>query len=168
MLEAAVQVARAQGLAALTFGAVARHLGTNDRTVVYYFPTKADLIEAVLITLGEELQGLLSEAFGDRPIPPKDLARRAWPVLARAEGVFALFFEIIGLAAVGREPYDVLAPAMLEQWLAWLEPRIAVDDPAQRRAHALGILAQLDGLLLLRTISGTDAAEAAAKVSGLR
>ena len=34
---------------------------------------------------------------------------------------------------------------MLEQWLAWLEPRIAIDDPAERRAQALAVLARIDG-----------------------
>ena len=47
MLAAAVDVARAEGLSSLSFGRVARQVGTNDRTVVYYFPTKADLIGAV-------------------------------------------------------------------------------------------------------------------------
>ena len=169
MLAAAVDVARAEGLSSLSFGRVARQVGTNDRTVVYYFPTKADLIGAVLLTLGEELQALLAEAFGEQPIPPDDLVKRAWPALARPDSqpIFALFFEIIGLAAVGTTPYDVLAPAMLEQWLAWLEPRLAVDDPVERRAHALAVLARIDGLLLLRTIAGSEAAQEAARVSGL-
>ncbi len=169
MLAAAVDVARADGLGALSFGRVARHVGTNDRTVVYYFPTKAELVGAVLTALGGDLQDLLAEAFGEHPLPPDDLMRRAWPVLAREDSlpIIALFFEIIGLAAVGTTPYDVLAPAMLEQWLAWLEPRLAVDVPGDRRAHALAVLARLDGLLLLRTIAGPDAAQDAARVSGL-
>jgi len=169
MLAAAVEIARADGLGALSFGRVARHLGTNDRTVVYYFPTKADLIGAVLTTLGGELQDLLAEAFGDKPLPSEDLVKRAWPVLAHTDNqpIFALFFEIIGLAAVGTAPYDTLAPAMLEQWLTWLDPRIAVADPTQRHAEALAVLARLDGLLLLRTIVGRDAAEQAARAGGL-
>ncbi len=167
MLAAAVEVARAYGVSALSFGRVARQLDTNDRTVVYYFPTKSDLIAAVLITLGGELQDLLVEAFGEQPLPPDDLVKRAWPVLAHPDSrpIFALFFEVIGLAAVGTAPYDALAPAMLEQWLEWLEPRI---DAVDRRAHALAVLARIDGLLLLRTIAGPDAAEDAARVSGLR
>lgn len=169
LLAAAVEVARADGLGALTFGRVARHVGTNDRTVVYYFPTKADLIGAVLVTLGAQLQDLLAEAFGEDPIAPDDLVNRAWPVLARTQSqpIFALFFEIIGLAAVGTTPYDALAPAMLDQWLTWLEPRLDVDDPVERRAHALAVLARIDGLLLLRTIAGPEAAQEAARVSGL-
>ena len=32
------------GLSNLTFGRLAKRLGMADRTIVYYFPTKADLI----------------------------------------------------------------------------------------------------------------------------
>ncbi|MBX7068796.1 MAG: TetR family transcriptional regulator, partial [Microthrixaceae bacterium] len=34
-------------MSALTFGSLAQTVGTNDRTIVYYFPTKADLISEV-------------------------------------------------------------------------------------------------------------------------
>jgi AcrR family transcriptional regulator len=169
MLAAAVAVARRDGLSALTYARVAKELGTNDRTVVYYFPTKADLVGAVLVTLGAELQNLLAEAFGEHPIAAADLLKRAWPVLARPETqpVFALFFEIIGLAAVGTAPYDELAPALLDDWLSWLEPRIDTPAADQRRGQALAILAQLDGLLLLRTIAGPAGADEAARALGL-
>ena len=60
MLEAAVALARAEGLGALSFGRIARIVGTNDRTVVYYFPSKSDLMGAVLDDLGRELQDLLA------------------------------------------------------------------------------------------------------------
>ena len=112
MLEAAKEIARSDGLGALSFGRVARQLGTNDRTVVYYFPSKAELIGAVLVALGDDLQELLAEAFGEKPLPPSDLGRRAWQVLARDETqpIFALFFEILGQAAVGTAPFVDLAP----------------------------------------------------------
>jgi AcrR family transcriptional regulator len=170
MLAAAVKLARAEGLGAVSYGRVARILGTNDRTVVYYFPTKAELLGAVLASLGEELQGVLAQAFGSEPMAPNDLLSRAWPVLARRESepLFAVFFEIIGQAAVGRSPYDVLAPALLDQWLAWLEPRVDVAESAARRAASLALLAQLDGLLLVRIVAGEAAAEEAAAVLGIR
>lgn len=170
LLDAAVEVARADGLGSLTFGRVARQVGTNDRTVVYYFPTKADLIGAVLMALGADLQALLAEAFGEHPLAPVDLGRRAWPVLSRPETqpVFALFFEILGLAAVGTQPFAELAPGLLDEWLRWLEPKVAIEDPTQRHAAALALLAQIDGLLLLRTAAGQDAVQAAARVLGFQ
>lgn len=169
MLSAAVELARAEGLGSVSFGRVAKMLGTNDRTVVYYFPTKADLMSAVMTALGAELQDVLGQAFGTQPLPPRDLLARAWPILGRSETqpLFAVFFEIIGQAAVRQAPYDVLAPTLLEQWLVWLEPRLDIPDPTQRRAQALALLAQLDGLLLVRTVAGAAAADQAATALGI-
>lgn len=169
MLAAAVALARAEGLGALSFGRVARIVGTNDRTVVYYFPSKSDLMGAVLDDLGRELQDLLVTAFGDRPLPAHDLLQRSWPVLAQpqADPLIAIFFEIIGQAAVHRSPFDELAPVLLDQWLTWLEPRVDVADPDQRRDQAMALLAQLDGLLLVRIVAGPAAADQAARAFGI-
>lgn len=168
MLAAAVDVARRDGLAALSFGRVAKELGTNDRTVVYYFPTKAELVGAVLVTLGADLQTLLAEAFGDKPQSRRALGRRAWPALSHpdADPTFRLFFEVIGLAAVGTKPFDDLVPVLMDQWVAWLDPRLDIADPVQRRAEALALLAQIDGLLLLRIAAGPTRAQAAAATLG--
>ena len=38
-------------------------LGVSDRIVVYYFPTKDDLITEVLLLVGVRLQGVLATAF---------------------------------------------------------------------------------------------------------
>ena len=107
ILDEAVEVAVANGLAELTFAKVAAGLGISDRMVVYYFPTKLDLVAGVATRLGAELQQLLAKAFGDERRSPDDLLALAWPVLAsrRGDRVFALFFEMIGFASAGQEPY---------------------------------------------------------------
>lgn len=167
MLAAAVDIALEEGLGAVSFGRVARRLGTNDRTIVYYFPSKTDLMGAVMVHLGAELQGLLEEAFGDQPLARVHLLQRAWPVLAddQTRPLFAIFFEVIGQAAVGRRPFDELAKTLLAEWVIWLEPRISAGD--DRRAEALALLAQVDGLLLLRSIAGLEAADKAARALGV-
>ncbi len=170
LLDAAVAVARESGVGAVTFGTVARQLGINDRTVVYYFPTKAELVAAVVTTLGAELQALLEQAFGDVPLPRAELMRRAWPVLAtpEADPSFAAFFEVVGLASTGAEPYRSLAAGIVAEWLPWLAARVAGRTAAQREREALAVLAQMDGLLLLRRLAGPDDADRAAKALGVR
>lgn len=168
ILAGALEVAFADGLSRLTFGRVARHLGISDRTVVYYFPTKDDLVGEVLVTLGAELQSTLQPAFATPAADRFALARVAWPILATSEAdpVFALFFEATGLAAAGQEPYRSLVPQLVDGWVGWAAEILSVDE-SSRRAEAEATIALIDGLLLLRQVSGPDAAERAATRLGL-
>jgi AcrR family transcriptional regulator len=170
LLRAARDVALEDGITALTFRAVGTRAGVSDRTVVYYFPTKTDLIQDVTGTIGLELQELLASAFGSQPLPPADLLSRAWPTLTtpHADRIFALMFEIIGLAGAARAPYVDIAAGLIDAWVDWLVPRTTGSTAAGRRRHALATIAQLDGLLLVRLIAGPAAADQAAKGLGMR
>jgi AcrR family transcriptional regulator len=170
ILEAAVSTALESGLAALTFKRVGERLEISDRTVVYYFPTKLDLINAVAGALVADMMHLLEQAFGSEPLSQRDLMKRAWPVLTTpaADRVFAIYFEVIGLASSGHAPYDELAAGLVEGWVDWLGPRMLGRTAKVRRSRALATVAQIDGLLLVRHVLGAAAAEAAAREAGLR
>ena len=160
MLAAAVGVALDTGLSALTFAKVAERLGTSDRMVVYYFATKDVLLESVVGEIAAGLFGVLGSAIGDAPRTGREILEVAWPVFAtrKNDPVFRLFFELVGLASVRKEPYGTLASRILRDWAAWLEPRMS-GAPAQRRASALAVMAQVDGLLLVRLTLGPRAAD---------
>ena len=160
MLAAAVGVALETGLSGLTFAKVGERLGTSDRMVVYYFASKDELIESVVGEMAGGLFAVLDAAIGDTPRTPREVLEAAWPVFAvrRNDPVFRLFFELVGLASVRAEPYARLATQILKQWAAWLEPRMA-GAPSGRRASALAVMAQVDGLLLVRLTLGPRAAE---------
>ena len=168
LLEGALAAAFEEGLSQLTFGRLAKRLGINDRTIVYYFPTKDDLVTQVLFALGLRLQETLGHAFSKPAAGHLELARMAWPVLAHrdADQVFALFFEANGLAAAGRAPYDTLVPQLIEAWIDW-SVTFLTGTAKQRRAEAEAALAVIDGLLLLRQLAGPAAAKRAAERLGV-
>ncbi len=168
ILAGALDAALNGGLSQLTFGRLAKRLGVSDRIVVYYFPTKDDLVSAVLLTMGAQLRDVLASAFTSPAVDHIELAKAAWPVLARPEidPIFGLFFEATGLAAAGREPYRTLAAQLVDAWAVWLTDFFD-GTPQQRRAEADAAIAVLDGLLLLRQIAGPAAADGAAARLGL-
>jgi AcrR family transcriptional regulator len=169
ILAAALAAAFEDGLSQLTFGRVAKRLGIPDRIVVYYFPTKNDLSQAVLVLMGLRLQEILVSAFQKPATDHIQLLRSAWPVLAKpdVDPFFALFFEANGLAAAGREPYATLVPTLVATWIDWAAS--FVEGPARkRRTEAETGIALLDGLLLLRQLAGAAAANRAARRLGIR
>lgn len=169
IVAAATAVALEGGMAGLTFRRVGERLGISDRMVVYYLPTKGDLVGAAAGALGVELMGLLDRAFGSDRQDPEALLRAAWPVLTTpsADRVFAVFFEMLGLASAGQEPYAQLAPALVTAWADWLADRTTGATAAARRSAALAVMARIDGLLLLRNTMGADAADDAARALGI-
>lgn len=168
ILAAAVDEAFDGGLSTLTFARVAARVGTSDRIVVYYFPSKDVLVGAVLAALGERLQSALATAFDEPVAGHLELVQRAWPVVARAEAdaVFGVFFEAVGLASSGREPYRSMAPALIDAWVSWTAGYVD-GPPKRRRTEAEAGLAVLDGLLLMRRMAGPEAAQRAAVALGV-
>lgn len=168
ILDGALATAFSDGFSRLTFGRVAHRLGINDRTVVYYFPTKDDLVTEVLVSMGAHLQVTLAPAFTAPAADHVTLLRTAWPLLAHpdADPVFALFFEANGLAAAGRAPFAALVPQLVETWISWTA-ELLQGSALERQTEAEATIALLDGLLLLRQLAGPDAAERAARRLGI-
>jgi len=168
ILSAALDAALDDGLSQLSFGRLAKRIGISDRVIVYYFPTKADLIGEVIVAMGLELQARLANAFTTPAVDHIEMTRTAWPLLALPgnDRVFALFFEANGLAAVGREPYASLVPSLIAGWIEFAASLMA-GTPAQRRAQAEGAIATIEGLILLRLLAGPKPANRAAKTLGI-
>ncbi|WP_040320232.1 TetR/AcrR family transcriptional regulator [Aeromicrobium marinum] len=165
ILTAAVTSVLTDGLHRLTYGRVAREIGTSDRVVAYYFPTTADLAGAVLGAMGADLQAALDAAVG-APVPDhRMLLSAAWPSLAQTDhdALFAVYFEAAGLAAAGREPYATHVPALVEAWVQWAADHLQ-GSADRRRSEAEATIASIDGLLLVRQLLGVEAAARAAEV----
>ena len=167
-MEGALVSALVDGLSQLTFGRLAKRLGISDRIIVYYFPSKDDLVSEVIMAMGLQLQQTFAAAFAMPAADHRELMVAAWPVVARPENdrVFALFFEANGLAAVGRDPYRELVPTLVQVWIDWAAEFIE-GTPEHRRRQAETAVALLDGLLLLRQLAGPEAGDRAAATLGI-
>ncbi|MEN0067617.1 MAG: TetR/AcrR family transcriptional regulator [Myxococcota bacterium] len=163
ILAEATQLTLEEGLAKLTFGRVAKRLGIPDRTVVYYFPTKGQLREAVLGAAFGHFQGILGTAFDQPAESAAALVGRAWKVVANetADPLFRLFFESVGMAMHDAE-LATTVEGLINAWITSLEPLIA-GSPDERRARAEAAVALLDGLVLMRHLAGAEAASRAAE-----
>lgn len=160
ILEAAVDEALEHGLATLGFRRVAERLGIADRTVVYYFATKDELVVAVLGAIGERLQSMLASVASGPFRDHRALAAAVWPVLAkpRWRSATACYLEAIGLA--GTEPYRSVAPVLTGAWVEWAAANLT-GTAAVRRREAEAALAMIDGLLVLSHLLGVPAANRA-------
>lgn len=168
MVAAVAAVAIRDGIAKLTYRSVAEELGTSDRMVVYYFPTKEDLVMAAVMSLSVQMRTLLEQAFGNERRLPDELLVMAWPVFKKrnADRVFQLFLELVGMSAAKAEPYGEISRMILDGWADWLAERIDAATPQERRRLALGIMARVDGLLLLRHVLSPTASDDAAIALG--
>lgn len=164
ILQEALALATSEGLRSVTFGRLAGRLGLPDRTIVYYFPTKAQLLREVLEAGTAELRDVLTRAFRAPAESPAKLVARAWPVVssAEAEPVFRLFFDAVGLAMHDPHALGEVVRGLVTAWAASLEP-LFEGTRAMRRARAEATVALLDGLLLVRFTAGPEASARAAR-----
>ena len=169
VVAAAASIALRDGMAKLTYRKVAEELGISDRMVVYYLPSKEELVLAAVGALSVRMQTILEQAFGDERRSPDELLKIAWPVLTKrsADRIFALFLEVVGLSAAKVEPYEQISKSILDGWIRWLSDRIDAPTERDRRRGALGVIARIDGLLLLRHGHGVGASDEAARALGL-
>jgi len=68
ILDGALAAALEDGLSQLTFGRLAKRLGMSDRTIVYYFPSKEDLVGEVILAMGAQPLDELSASIKDKVV----------------------------------------------------------------------------------------------------
>ncbi len=132
--------------------ALAASAGISDRMLMYYFETKEELIAQALLLLAEGMAASLDE------LVPQSRASASQIVAALTDnneqsdlqrGVLMLWFEIIGLAIRGGDPYRATANQILENYEQWIAGKL----PPNQRHRAREILAQIEGQLLLNLLT---------------
>ena len=143
-----IQYVFENGLSDVGLRKLAAVAGTSDRMLIYYFETKDALIGEVLHAIASNLTIQLDAVLGEHQRDADTLLTELLTVSATPEFnlIVQLWFEVVGLAARGQEPYATNATAIGSNWLQWIQNRL---EPAEVD-QATALFAELEGRLLLK------------------
>ncbi len=146
-----------QGLSDVGLRTLAKVAGTSDRMLIYYFETKDALLGAVLHTIAANFALQLDELLGQHQRSAETLLTELLTLSSSPhfEQIIQLWFEVVGLAARGQEPYATNATAIANNWLQWIESRLK--NP--QRGEATRLFAELEGRLMMKLIGLDSPAE---------
>lgn len=150
ILNGALVLGQEIGFEALTFEALAEHVGLTRGGIVYHFATKQDLLEAISARLLENWRTEAERALGG-PVGQADRAAR----------IRALAISVIDGRILPGELAFILSgdPQARALARAWEELRREwVGDPAELSPHQRVALLALDGWWAHRATSGEDTA----------
>lgn len=131
---------------------LAQVAGTSDRMLIYYFGSKEALLDEVLGTIAANVTVQLDALVGTQPRPASQLLGQLTSLMLNEafHPAIQLWFELVGLAARGEEPYLSNARILSNNWITWIASRI--DDPSEQDPDDL--YAHLEGRLMLKMIQG--------------
>jgi len=141
------------GLSDLGLRRLADVAGTSDRMLIYYFGTKDALIGQVLYSIASNFALQLDSALGEHQRSPEELIEELLAIndTPQFNLIVRLWFEIVGLAARGQEPYAQNAAAIANDWIDWIQSRLVNPQVGQ----AVAVFAELEGRLMIKMI-GAD------------
>jgi AcrR family transcriptional regulator len=169
VLEAGLEVLKADGYAGLTTAKVAARSGQNKALISYHFGSKQGLVAAV----GRELAGSITEEVvgglegtGTVAEVVSGVLDGLWRVMDRDERLARLYFDLAAVSVVEPDVRQV----MREMKGSWRQVTAALltgaaDGPPARRAEAAAVFvhAGLEGLALERLERGETPALERAK-----
>lgn len=146
LLEIAKEIVRNDGAAGLTIDALAKAAGISKGGVQYSFPSKDDLVRALIERWTHQFDALLGEMDD---VPPTDLVRKYIDVMRSSQD--AMNAKMAGLMiAYIQDPRNVVET---RQWYRSMFERLG-DGAGDAQAARVAFLA-VEGLFLLR-IAGID------------
>lgn len=150
IIQAVTQHLIAHGLADVGLRTLAAVAGTSDRMLIYYFETKDALLGQALEAIAADLAGQLDLVLGEHRRHEGQLLAELLALgnSPQFEAILRLWFEIVGVAVRGQEPYAATAIVIANNWIEWIEGRL--ETPQGGRARA--VFAELEGNLMLKLI----------------
>lgn len=102
ILDAALDLFGARGVDAVSLDEIARDVGVRKQTVLYWFPSKDELVDAVLETVAAELVVVIDAAIRSAPDDPLDridaVVRAVFRPAVRRPALLGLVREVSRLA----------------------------------------------------------------------
>jgi len=145
ILRAARDIAAEQGLGAVQIVPVAERAGIAAGTVYRYFPTKADLVEALLKTIAEQEIAAIRNSAGAAPGPLSALAAAIMAFLVRTMQRPGLLAAVLTVPA--EREFDGLR-------LVWRRALVAEFEAAICAAIAAGRLPEQEAKLAAAAVFG--------------
>lgn len=152
VLEAALEVLKADGLAGLTTAKVAARSGQNKALIAYHFGSKQGLVAAASREISESITAeVLTSLTSTETV--EDVVRGAlagvWRVLERDERLARIYFDLAATAVAEPEARAVMREAR-GLWRTMLAQLLAdAGMPATAaEAAAVSVIAAFDGLAL--------------------
>ena len=152
----------AEGLDALSLRPAAARLGTSDRMLLYYFGTKAALVEDVLACLAGRFASFLAGTIKGARIPPQNMVGHTAAAMGSPAGrpYVQLWLEIAARAGRGDPAFTQIAVTIGEFWTDWIVRSVHFPAGVTPRNAAAMMLAIVNGISLL-DLSTPAVAEAA-------
>lgn len=174
VLDAGLEVLKADGYAGLTTAKVAARSGQNKALISYHFGSKQGLVAAVGHELSESITEELLGGIEDRT-SVEGIIRGAVEGLGRLmdrdERLARLYFDLTAVSVVEPDVRTVMSE-MKDGWRTLLASVLveADDGPSPKRAEAgaVFVIAGLDGLALERLSTGETPALKAAQAMFVR
>ena len=139
-----------EGLADVGIRKLAAVSDTSDRMLIYYFGTKDGLIGEVLSFIASGFTSQLDVILGEHQ---RDAAQLVEEVLALRNvpefmSAIRLWFEVVGYAVRGEEPYAAYTKTVGQAWIDWISSRLMPEQADQ----TLATFAEIEGRLMFYLI----------------
>ena len=133
---------------------LAKAAGTSDRMLIYYFGSKDELMNQVLGSIADGITAQLDALLGIKIRSEDALLAELTAVALQPffKPAIQLWFELVGLAVRGKEPYLSNAHLFSDNWIEWVISRM--EEPTIEKATDL--YAHLEGRLMIKLIQGWD------------
>lgn len=155
-----------EGLDALSLRPAAARLGTSDRMLLYYFGTKAELMDHVLGCVSDRLSDYLASRFRGVRIPQHAMVGHISALMATPEAkpFVDLWFDMAARSARGDKLYADAAARIAESWIEWIMRSVHFPNGVVPRNAAAMMLAIVNGIALLDSTAPSVAAAARSRV----